>query len=92
MIKTFAHKGLRAFFEKGSKAGIQPAHAERLLTQLIALNAAGKPEDMNFPGWKLHSLQGTLKGHWAITVNGNWRVTFKFDGEDAIVVDYQDYH
>lgn len=92
MIKTFAHKGLEKFFEKGSKAGIQAAHADRLELQLSALDAATKPEDMGAPGWGLHPLKGELKGHWAITVNGNWRVTFKFEGTDAIVVDYQDYH
>jgi len=92
MIKDFAHKGLQKFFETGSKAGIQAAHADKLDLQLAALNAATQPEDMNAPGWRLHPLQGKLKGHWAITVNGNWRVTFKFDGVDAVVVDYQDYH
>lgn len=92
MIKTFAHKGLKAFFETGSKAGIQAAHATRLNLQLAALHSAKKPEDMGAPAWGLHPLKGSLKGHWAITVNGNWRLTFKFDGEDAVVVDYQDYH
>jgi len=47
---------------------------------------------MNFPGWKFHSLSGELAGHWAVSVNANWRLTFTFDGEDAILVDYQDYH
>jgi proteic killer suppression protein len=47
---------------------------------------------MAAPGWKLHALHGDLKGHWSIQVNGNWRLTFRFEGEDAILVDYQDYH
>jgi len=47
---------------------------------------------MNAPGWKLHALAGSLEGHWAVTVDGNWRLTFTFDGADAILVDYQDYH
>jgi proteic killer suppression protein len=92
MIKTFKHKGLRAFFEKGSKAGIQATHANKLQLQLQALNRAIKPEDMGAPSWGLHPLQGELKGHWAISVNGNWRLTFMFEGTDAVVVDYQDYH
>ena len=92
MIKNFVHKGLQKFFETGSKAGIKPAHANRLNLQLGALDAAVKPEDMNVPGWDFHSLNGDLKGHWAVSVNGNWRVTFTFDGKDAVVVDYQDYH
>jgi len=92
MIKTFLHKGLKAFFETGSKAGIQPHHAARLARQLVRLDGAKAAEDMNMPGWRLHRLEGDLAGHYAITVNGNWRLTFKFEGEDAILVDYQDYH
>lgn len=92
MIKSFRHKGLRKFFETGSTAGIQAKHATKLQIQLTALDSAKGPEDMNAPGWKLPPLEGSLSGHWSITVNGNWRLTFTFDGEDAILVDYQDYH
>ena len=92
MIKTFRHKGLRAFFETGSKAGIQAAHAPRLGRQLARLDVAKNASDMNVPGWGLHPLTGGLAGHYAITVNGNWRMTFTFEGDDAILVDYQDYH
>lgn len=92
MIKSFAHKGIKAFFETGSKAGIQAAHAPRLRLQLAALNRARKPDDMAVPGWRLHALKGNLAGHWAITVNGNWRLTFRFENGDALLVDYQDYH
>lgn len=92
MIKSFRHKGVEQFFRAGSKAKIQPDHAERLRKQLFALDNANDPKDMNAPGWKLHPLRGALEGHWAITVSGNWRLTFMFDGKDAILVDYQDYH
>ena len=92
MIKSFRHKGLQAFFETGSKAGIQPHHAARLGRQLARLNVARNPDDMNVPGWRLHALSGEFAGHYAITVNGNWRMTFRFDGEDAVLVNYQDYH
>jgi len=89
MIKTFRHKGLKAFFENGSKAGIQPHHAPRLKRQLKRLDLASIPADMNVPGWKLHQLS---TGHWSVWVNGNWRMTFDFEGTDAVLVDYQDYH
>jgi len=92
MIKTFRHKGLQRFFETGSKAGIQAAHSARLRLQLAALDQAVKPEDLSAPAWGLHPLKGDLKGHWAITVNGNWRMVFLFDGSDAVLVDYLDYH
>ncbi|HEV6964163.1 type II toxin-antitoxin system RelE/ParE family toxin [Roseateles sp.] len=92
MIKTFAHKGIEAFFLKGSKAGIQAAHAPRLARQLAHLNQAQSAQDMNIPGWRLHPLSGKLEGHWAVSVSGNWRLTFRFEDGDAILVDYQDYH
>jgi proteic killer suppression protein len=92
MIRTFRHKGIERFYRFGSKAGIQPKHASKLEDQLSALNAATKPENMAFPGWQFRALSGELAGHWAVSVNGNWRLTFTFEGEDAILVDYQDYH
>jgi toxin HigB-1 len=92
MIRSFRHKGIEKFFLTGSKAGIQPKHAAKLGSQLALLNAATRPEHMNVTGWKLHALSGDLASHWAVSVNGNWRLTFRFDGEDAILVDYQDYH
>ena len=92
MIKSFRHKGLQRFFETGSKAGIQTAHAARLRLQLAALDQAVKPEDLCAPAWALHPLKGELKGHWAMTVNGNWRMVFAFEGTDAVLVDYRDYH
>ena len=92
MIRSFKHKGLERFFTEGSKAGILPSHAKRLGQQLFALNRAATAKDMDFSGWGLHPLHGRLEGHWAVKVNGNWRLTFRFVGEDAEVVDYQDYH
>lgn len=92
MIQSFRHKGIQSFFETGSKAGIQSNHASRLRIQLTRLDDATSPQDMNAPGWRLHQLKGELDGHWSITVNGNWRLTFRFDGNNAILVDYQDYH
>jgi proteic killer suppression protein len=92
MIKSFLHKGLEAFFLTASKAGIRPDHATKLRRQLVRLDDAESAQDMNIPGWKLHPLHGELEGHFAVSVNGNWRLTFRFEGADAILVDYQDYH
>jgi proteic killer suppression protein len=92
MIKSFRHTGLEEFFKTGSKRGIQPAHAAKLENQLETLNRAPSPQAMNLPGWHLHALHGKLANHWSVRVNGNWRLTFRFEGEDAILVDYQDYH
>jgi len=92
MIKSFCHKGLQLFFESGSKSGIQAQHERRLRLQLSRLDDARGARDMDAPGWKLHPLKGSLKDHWAVWVDANWRLTFTFEGEDAILVDYQDYH
>ena len=92
MIKNFRHKGLEAFYSKGSKAGIQAKHAERLRLVLARLDAAGEPRDMNLPGLRLHRLTGRLKGYWAVDISGNWRVIFRFEKKDIIDVDYLDYH
>ena len=92
MIQSFRHRGIERFFLTGSKAGIQPKHAAKLGIQLSILNQAKNAEDMDSPGWGLHPLKGDLLGHWAVWVSGNWRLTFAFEDENAILVDYQDYH
>jgi proteic killer suppression protein len=91
VIRTFRHRGIEKFFKTGSKAGIQPKHEARLRILLTTLNLASSPLDMNRDGWDWHPLKGELKGHWSVSVSGNWRLTFGFEGEDAILVDYQDY-
>ena len=92
MIKSFAHKGLEEFFETGSKKGIQPDHAPKLGRMLDRLDASTNPTDMNLPGYRLHQLKGDKQDMWSVTVNGNWRMTFYFEGQDAYLVDYMDYH
>jgi toxin HigB-1 len=92
VILDYRHKGLKKFAESGSKAGIQPKHAERLRRLLTALNVASSPDDMNAPGNNMHPLKGNMQGHWSVTVSGNWRLTFAFEGEDVALADYQDYH
>ena len=92
MIRSYRRKGLKQFAETGSKAAIQPKHAPRPRRLLTALDVASRPEDMNAPGNDLHMLKGNLAGHWSVKVSGNWRLTFRFEGEDAVLVDYQDDH
>ena len=92
MIAGFRHKGLRALFETGSARGVRPEHVKRLRLILARLHASQTPRDMNLPGLRLHALKGNRKGHHAVSVSGNWRVTFRFEGPDAVDVDYMDYH
>jgi proteic killer suppression protein len=92
MIKTFSHKGLEKFFGTGSTAGIQVMHAKRLRLILAMLDKAQLVGDMDSPTLRLHQLKGDRKGHWTVTIQANWRVTFRFEGGDAHIVDYLDYH
>ncbi len=92
MIKSFKHKGLKKFYETGSKAGIKSSHNKKLRIQLTALNTATCIEDMDLPGFRLHRLKGNRKGFWAIDVSKNWRIVFRFDKGNVYVVDYEDYH
>lgn len=92
MIKSFKHKGLEKFFYNDTRSGINAKHVSKLGRILDRLDASVKPQDMNLPGYKLHELKGKEKDTWSVWVSGNWRVTFRFDGADAIDVDYRDYH
>lgn len=92
VIKGFSHKGLERFFLHGLKSGIQAKHADRLRLLLGRLHAAESPRDMNLPGLYLHELAGSRRGTWSVRVSGNWRLTFHFDGIDAVDIDYEDYH
>ncbi|MBI3781348.1 MAG: type II toxin-antitoxin system RelE/ParE family toxin [candidate division NC10 bacterium] len=91
-ILTFRHKGLERFFLRGTTAGIQARPARRLRLILGRLTVAREPRDMGLPGLDLHRLKGERKGTRAVTVSGNWRITFAFSGPDVVTVDYEDYH
>ena len=92
MIKSFIHKGLEKFYRTGSKAGIQAKHSARLRLILAQLNQSKTTQDMDIPFLKLHELKGDRKGIWSVTVQTNWRITFRFSEGDAEIVNYEDYH
>lgn len=89
---SWKHKGLENFFGTGSKSGIVPTHEKRLKIILQRLDAATTPEDMNTPSMRFHKLIGNLMGYYSATVNGNWRIIFRFNGANAVDVNYLDYH
>lgn len=92
MIKSFRHKGLKNFFLTGSIKGINPEHAQRINRILTQMNRSSQIDDMGLPGFKLHALKGDLNGLWAVTVSGNYRITFEFKEGHAYILNYQDYH
>ncbi|MEI8031480.1 MAG: type II toxin-antitoxin system RelE/ParE family toxin [Comamonadaceae bacterium] len=92
MIKTFKHKGLDRFFRKSDHRGIPVQHMARIERMLDRLDASVTAVDMDLPGYRFHPLKGELAGEFAVSVSGNWRITFRFNGEDAIDVNLEDYH
>ncbi|MYB33485.1 MAG: hypothetical protein F4Y20_13525 [Acidobacteria bacterium] len=92
MITSFRHRGLQALYEGRTARRISPQHVGRLRDILAALDRSRGPDGMNLPGFRLHALKGPLKGHYAVSVSGNWRVTFRFEDGAAVDVDYLDYH
>lgn len=92
MIKSFKSKALEKLYFDDDRSKINQDHAAKLIRILDRLDASINPQDMNLPGYKLHELKGKQKGVWAVWISGNWRVTFQFEGNDAINVDYIDYH
>ncbi|GMR18182.1 MAG: type II toxin-antitoxin system RelE/ParE family toxin [Gammaproteobacteria bacterium] len=92
MITSFVHKGLEHFYKTGKLSGIQAKHAKRLRLILTNIDQAESPKDMDLPGLRLHELKGSRKNIWSVSVSGNWRVTFRFIGRDAEIVNNEDYH
>ena len=92
MILGFKHKGLERFFRRGDHRSIPAQSAARIERVLDRLDAAMRPDDMNLPGYRFHSLKGDRGGTYTVTVTRNWRITFAFEGEDATRVDLEDYH
>ncbi|MCY4039902.1 MAG: type II toxin-antitoxin system RelE/ParE family toxin [Gammaproteobacteria bacterium] len=92
MKASFRHRGLKALYEGTTTRRVIPARVQKLRDILASLDRSREPEGMNLPGFRLHPLKGNLKGHYAVSVSGNWRVTFRFEEGMALDVDYQDYH
>ena len=92
MIQGFRHKGLKLLFEKGDRRRVQPDHADKIEHILARLEEASDAGDMGLPGFRLHRLRGDLAGYWSVTVSGNWRVIFRFEGGHASDVDLIDTH
>ena len=80
------------YYRTGKSSGIQARHSGRLRLILSNLDQAESPADMDLTGLRLHELKGSRKGIWSVSVSGNWRVTFRFTGRDAEIVNYEDYH
>ncbi len=92
MIKSFKSKALERIYRQDDASKVNASHRAKIIRILDRLDASKKANDMNLPGYRLHELKGKQKGTWAVLVSENWRITFKFEGEHAVDVDYMDYH
>ena len=92
MIRSFRHKGLKQFFETGNKRGISPGLAARIARRLDVLHAAQRLTDIDAHGFELHRLKGERQDEWAISVSGNWRITFRFAKAEVFDINLEDYH
>ena len=92
MVRRIRHRGLRRLYEDGTTRGVNASHVAKLRLILAALDAAEAHADMDIAGWRLHRLKEARKGHWSVWVSGNWRVTFRFEGNNTTDVNYEDYH
>jgi toxin HigB-1 len=92
MIVSFRHKGLKLVYEKGDRRRLSAEHAEKIERILARLDEAKEPRNMDLPGFRLHPLKGALAGYWSVSVSGNWRIVFRFEGANVRDVDLVDYH
>ena len=92
MIISFTHNGLARFYKNGNTSGIQSKHVKRLRLILTNLDQSEAPNDMDLPSLRLHELKDDRKSIWSVSVSGNWRVTFRFEGNNAELINYEDYH
>jgi toxin HigB-1 len=92
MIVGFRHKDLKLLYEKGDRRRVSAEFADKIERILARLDEATEPGNMNLPGFRLHPLKGDFAGYWSVSVSGNWRIIFRFDGVNARDVDLIDYH
>jgi proteic killer suppression protein len=92
MIRSFQHRGLKRLYERGDRSGIRPDLLETVERILTVLDSAPTPQALDLPRYRLHPLKGDLRGFWSVTVRANWRIIFRFAGEDAFDVQLTDYH
>lgn len=86
------HAGLRRIYERDDARGVDPNHVLRIRRIRAELDDAQKPQDLDWPGFRLHPLTGDLRGFWSVRVSGNWRIVFRFVDKEPVDVNLVDYH
>ena len=92
VIQRIRHRGLRRLHEHDDPRYLPAQHVDKIADMLALLDIATQSEDLDVPGWRLHSLRGTYRGYWSISVSANERIIFRFEGTDVTDVQLLDYH
>ena len=92
MIVNIKHKGVKQLYTNGSRRWLPPEDIDKIERILARLDQAKAPGDMDLPGFGLHPLKGDRKGYWSVSVTGNLRIVFRFEGSNVAGVDLVDYH
>ena len=92
VIRSFGHRGLKRLYERGDRRRVSPDLADTIEEILGLLDVAERAQDLDLPGYRLHRLKGNFKGFWSVTVSGNWRIVFRFEGGGVRDIDLIDYH
>jgi proteic killer suppression protein len=92
VIRSFKHRGLKRLYKRGDRSGIRTDLLETVERILSVLDSAATTQALDLPRYRLRPLKGDLKGFWSVTVRANWRIVFRFEGEDAFDVELTDYH
>ena len=93
MIKSFSDSRTRRFFESGKTSKFRGLDIEAAQDLLAVLDASTSLKDISpLKSVGLHKLVGDRAGQWAITINGPWRICFRFSDGDAYDVQIVDYH
>lgn len=92
MIKSFRSRALKRFWTRSDASGLRSDWVRRIERQLTVLDSAASPDEMDIVTFGFHRLTGDQAGRFAVTVSRNWRLTYAFEGQDAIDVDLEDYH
>ena len=92
MIKTFKNKGLAELWSSGKTAKIDARMQERILVRLDRLDVVTTLKELGTIGFNFHALKGFEPTRFSIHVNGPWCLTFDFDGEDVLQIDFEQYY
>ena len=94
MIKSIKHKGLKLLWTEGNSSKLPSDLITRIEMMLEVIDSLQQvPQDFEaFKNWNAHKLVGELKDYWSLKVNKNFRIIFRFDGKDALDLDFLDYH